>query len=218
MPKVKICGNTNVEDAVLAAGYGADYLGFIFAESKRKIDTAQAMEIRKALPDFENFVGVFFNQPKQEVEEIVGDLGISFIQFHGDETSLYCKYFEDKGLKVIKTFRIQDSMSLKRLDEYNVHAFLFDTYSAEAKGGTGIPFDWNLIEDRPYVHESLFLAGGLNIRNLEDAIRRVRPFAVDVASGVEKQPGRKDPELLERFIEIAKKGDVKHVPESPLHS
>lgn len=218
MPKVKICGNTNIEDAALAAGLGADYLGFIFAESKRKVETAQALEIRKALPDFENFVAVFFNQPKQEVEEIVTSLGISFIQFHGDETSLYCKYFEDKGFKVIKTFRIKDSMSLKRIDEYNLHAFLFDTYSAETKGGTGVPFDWNLIEDRPYVHESLFLAGGLNVDNLEEAIRRVKPFAVDVASGVEKQPGKKDPVLLERFIEIAKKGETDHVPQSSLHS
>lgn len=218
MPKVKVCANTNVEDAVLAAQLGADYLGFIFADSKRKIDIPTAREILGALPDYENFVAVFLNQPKQEVERIVGELGITFLQFHGDETSLYCKSFEDKGYKVIKTFRIKDAMSLKRIDEYNVHAFLFDTYSADLKGGTGVPFDWNLIEDRPFVHDSLFLAGGLNVNNLEEAIRKLRPFAVDVASGVEKNPGKKDPVLLERFIQIAKEGEKRHVAKSSVHS
>ena len=219
MTKVKICGNTNTEDVKLAASLGADYLGFIFAESKRHIEPAAALKIMSAVPEFKNFVGVFVNQSKKEVEKIAKDLGIKILQFHGDETALYCQYFMNKGFEVIKTFRIKDAMSLKRLDEYNVTAFLFDTYHMDSAGGTGVPFDWNLIEKHPYVQEKLFLAGGLNPDNLGDAIQKIHPYAVDVASGVEKSPGKKDPVLLERFISMAKQGDKKaHASKSSIRS
>lgn len=204
MTKVKICGNTNVEDARLAVSLGADYLGFIFAEGKRKVSVISAREIMESLPNFSNFVAVFYNQPRHEVEAIAGELGIQWLQFHGDETARYCQSFHEKKYKVIKTFRIKDAMSLKRLDEYDTAAFLFDTFSKTEKGGTGIPFDWTLIEDRPYVHEKLFLAGGLNVGNVRDGIEMVKPFAVDVASGVERNPGKKDPDLLAEFIHIVK--------------
>lgn len=207
MPKVKICGNTRIEDVQLAASLGADYLGLIFTESKRRISIEAAKSLVQSLPHFKSFVAVFSNQPKEKVEEIVHELGIFTLQFHGEETARYCHSFIEKGYQVIKTFRIKDRMSLKRIDEYNVSAFLFDTYSHDEKGGTGTPFNWELIEDRPYVHEKLFLAGGLNINNLKEAIQKVRPFAVDVASGVEKKSGEKDPKLLEEFIRIAKKGE-----------
>jgi phosphoribosylanthranilate isomerase len=207
MPNVKICGNTNADDARRAAELGADYLGLIFAESKRRVTIEQARAIIQAMPDFKKFVAVFANQAKKDVEKIVEELGIRILQFHGDETSLYCHSFMEKGCEVIKSFRIKDAMSLKRIDEYNVSAFLFDTYSHEEKGGGGVPFDWELIEDRPYVHEKLFVAGGLNVKNLRNAIQTIRPFAVDVASGVEKSPGKKDPQLLEEFIRIAKEGE-----------
>lgn len=210
MPKVKICGNTSPEDVQLAASLGADYLGIIFAESKRQVGIAKAKTILKTLPKFGNFVAVFCNQPKQLVEKTAGELGIRILQFHGDETARYCDHFMNQGHEVIKTFRIKDAMSLKRLDEYNVHSFLFDTFSRTEAGGTGTPFDWDIIEDRPYVHEKLFLAGGLNVQNLQSAIAKIRPFAVDVASGVEKKPGVKDPELLKTFIQIAKEGKVPH--------
>jgi len=210
MVQVKICGNSNLEDAMKAIEFGADYLGFIFAEGKRKINTETAREIVEAVPNFGNFVGVFYNQPKQDVEAIAQEVGLKYLQFHGDETALYCHYFQEKGFNVIKTFRIKDSMSLKRIDEYNVSAFLFDTFSKDAKGGTGIPFDWNLIEDKPYVHEKLFLAGGLNVDNLRSAISKVSPFAVDVASGVEERVGKKNHALLKEFIEIAKSPQGTH--------
>jgi phosphoribosylanthranilate isomerase len=204
MPKVKICGNTNLEDAKLAAELGADYLGLIFAESKRRIEPEAAEKIIQGLPRFKNFVGVFFNQPKQEVESILGHLKIKSVQFHGDEPALYCQHFMNLGYEVIKTFRIKDAMSLKRIEEYNVSAFLFDTFSKEESGGTGKAFDWNLIEDLPYVHEKLFLAGGLNVQNLQEALTKIHPYAVDVASGIEEKPGKKDPKLLKEFIRIAK--------------
>lgn len=207
MSKVKICGNTNLADAKLAAQMGADYLGIIFAESKRKVDVATAKSIVSAMPEFKTFVGVFSNQPKKDVEEIAKATGIKILQFHGDETALYCDYFIQQGYKVIKTFHMKDAMSLKRIDEYNVTAYMLDTYK-ESSGGTGKPFDWELVhqEHRPHFHDKLFLAGGLTVSNLETAIKKLSPYAVDVARGVEKEPGKKDPALLEEFIRIAKEG------------
>jgi phosphoribosylanthranilate isomerase len=204
MAKVKICGNTNPSDVIKAKELGADFLGFIFCESKRKISVDQAKEIMNSAEPFEDFVGVFANQPKEQVETIAKELGLKWLQFHGDETSRYCKYFMDQQFNVIKTFRIKDPMSLKRIDEYDVTAFLFDTYSREEPGGSGKTFDWSIIGDKPYVHEKLFLAGGLTADNLAAALKKVKPYAVDVASGVEKSPGIKDHALLEKFIEIAK--------------
>ncbi len=204
MPQVKICGNTNVSDAIKAKELGADFLGFIFCESKRKITPDQAHEIMNGVGLYEQFVGVFANQTKEEVEAIAQKLDLKWLQFHGDETSRYCQYFTDKQYHVIKTFRIKDLMSLKRIGEYDVSAFLFDTYSREQLGGTGKTFDWNLIAEKSYVREKLFLAGGLSVYNLDAAIKQVNPYAVDVASGVEKSPGIKDHQLLEQFISIAK--------------
>jgi phosphoribosylanthranilate isomerase len=218
MAKVKICGNTNPEDAQLAVKLGADYLGFIFAESKRKVDVAAAKRIKAAVPGFNNFVGVFFNQPKNEVHEIARELGLKILQFHGEEPALYCRYFLEQGFEVIKAFRVKDAMSLKRLDEYNVSAFLFDTFSKEESGGTGRTFNWSLIKERAFIHDRFFLAGGLNIHNLSQAIAELNPYAVDVASGVEKEPGKKDPELLKEFIRIAKEGERKNVKAGSLHS
>ena len=204
MPKVKICGNTNPEDALRAKTLGADFLGLIFTESKRKVTSERAMAIIHALPDFPNFVGVFANQPKEHVESIVKSLNLKWVQFHGTETSRYCDYFSNLHLQIIKTFRVKDRMSLKRLDEYNVSAFLFDTYSRQEMGGTGTTFDWSLIEDKPYVHEKLILSRGLALDNVAAAVKKIDPYAVDVASGVEKSPGVKDPILLEQFISIVK--------------
>ena len=163
MAKVKICGNTNPEDAALAKEHGADFLGLIFTESKRKVTIEQAQEIMAAVPRFDAFVGVFANQPKEAVEAALKALNLKWVQFHGNETAHYCDYFTHKKINVIKTFRARDKMSLKRIDEYNVAAYLFDTYSGQESGGTGIPFDWSLIEDTWYVHEKLFLACSLRL-------------------------------------------------------
>lgn len=216
MTKVKICGNTNPEDVKLASSLGADYLGFIFTESKRKVDPDRAARMIAAVPDFKNFVGVFMNQPKNEVESTAQMLGLKILQFHGDETSLYCRYFMDKGYEVIKTFRVKDSMSLKRINEYDVTAFLFDTFSKEESGGSGKTFDWNLIKEQPFIHEKLFLAGGLNPSNVAEAISKIHPYAVDVASGVEKEPGKKDPALLEAFIRIVKETKAQNAQKGPI--
>jgi len=211
MTKVKICGNTSLEDAQLARNCGADFLGFIFAKSKRRLDVHKAKSIMDTLSDFENFVAVFANQNKAEVESIARELGINWLQFHGEETSRYCQYFMEKGYQVIKTFHIKDALSLKRIDEYDVHAYLFDTYSKKEKGGTGQIFDWSIIKDRPYVHERLFLAGGLTLKNVKQAVQSIQPYAIDVASGVESVPGVKDPKLVEEFIRLAKGDELTRV-------
>lgn len=204
MAKVKICGNTNTLDIQKAIELRADYLGLIFVPgSKRHVTLSQAKELVLSAPTFNHFVGVFFNQPKEEVERIADQTGIRWLQFHGEETSRYCAYFIQKGFQVIKTFRIQDSRSLLRIDEYDVTSYLFDTFSKTSKGGTGQTFDWKLIQDKPYVHEKLFLAGGLTLSNLSEALLSIRPFAVDVASGVEVSPGIKDFQILQQFIQTA---------------
>ncbi|MDP3920843.1 MAG: phosphoribosylanthranilate isomerase [Candidatus Omnitrophota bacterium] len=216
MTRVKICGNMIPADARLAYDLGADYLGLIFAESKRRLTVGQAKLIMDAVPDFSNFVGVFCNQPKQEVLVTVEELGIKILQFHGDETALYCESFQKRGCHVIKTFRIKDAMSIKRINDYDVDHFLFDTYKKGEHGGTGLMFDWNFIEDYPHVHEKLFLAGGLSVKNLASAIAKVGPYAVDVSSGVEQSVGKKDPALLEEFIMIAKGSS--HVGKGSIHT
>lgn len=217
MAKVKICGNRSAEDVRTAIELGVDYIGMIFAPGKRKVSIEEAKAICNVSKTFEGYVGVFLNQPKEEVLEIAQTLNLKFLQFHGDETAFYCKYFSDLKYKVIKTFHIKDQMSLKRIDEYSdLYAFLFDTYSLDRKGGTGKTFDWSLIEDKPYLTERLFLAGGLSVDNLENALVQVSPFAVDVSSGVEIAPGQKDSSLMKTFIQIAKKGNGSDVIKTSL--
>lgn len=199
--KVKICGNTSVEDAAIAAELGADYLGFIFTESKRQITPQKALEIIQELPNFSNFVGVFFNQPREEVLKIAEQLRLPYLQFHGSEPALYCDYFKNLGYSIIKSFRIRDEFSLRRIGEYNADAFLFDTWSKNEKGGTGQAFDWNLVPKNSFILEKLFLAGGLTPKNVRSAVQTVKPFAVDVASGVESSPGKKNQALLKAFFE-----------------
>ncbi len=212
IPKVKICGNTQEADVRMAIAAGADYLGLIFAESKRHIDLDQAKILVDAAPDFKHFVGVFYNQPREEVEKFAQALKLRYLQFHGEETAHYCAYFMRQGHQVIKVFRVKDAMSLKRIAEYDVDYFMLDTYVTHAKGGSGVPFDWKIIEDSPAIHQQLFLSGGLQCNNLAKALETVRPFAVDVASGVESSPGQKSAEKVREFIRIAKWQGVQHVP------
>jgi len=201
---VKICGNTNATDVKIAIDSGADFIGFIFAKSKRQISIQTAQNIVSEHPNFKNFVGVFAGQPKQFVEKVARAIRLQWLQFHGEETSLYCQYFMKLNYRVIKTFHIKNELSMRRIDEYDVSAYLFDTYSKGSRGGTGKSFDWSITLNKPYVHTHLFLAGGLNIYNVREAVQRLNPFAIDVASGVEKSPGEKDPRLIEEFIRLAK--------------
>lgn len=204
MVRIKICGITSREDALLAAELGADALGFIFTNSPRRVTPEEAGAIIDVLPPLVCKIGVFLDQQEEEVKLIADSCGLDGLQFHGRETPAYCKKFTQK---VIKAFRIRDVDDLKALSLYEADAFLLDSYHESLPGGTGKTFDWNLaVEAKRY--GKIILSGGLNPENVFSAVQQVGPYAVDVSSGVETSPGRKDPARLEAFI-----GEVRRAEE-----
>ena len=201
--RIKICGITNVNDARLAVDLGADALGFIFyRQSKRCISPALAAEICAALPPFVSKVGVFVNESAAVIQQVLTDCRLDAVQLHGEELPEFCRRLP---VKVIKAIRVLDAGSLRAAAEYDVDALLLDTYTAEQRGGTGQTFDWTLARQaKTVLRPPIILSGGLTPENVADAIRQVEPFAVDVASGVESEPGRKDPVKLRRFFEAVR--------------
>lgn len=197
--KVKICGITNIKDALAACSCGADALGFVFAKSPRRVSPKTAAAIIKKLPPYVVTVGVFVNEDKDKALKIAVDCGLGCLQFHGDETPGYCNYFKNR-YKVIKAVRIRDSGSLSNLGKYDVDAFLLDTYVPGQQGGTGVRFDWDMAVKAKRYGRPLVLAGGIKIENVREAIKRTRPYAIDVSSAVEKAPGKKDCGLMKRFM------------------
>ncbi len=200
--KVKICGNTNLADALAAVEAGADALGFIFYDrSPRHILVSDAAEIVRQLPPFVMKVGVFVNPPEELVLRATAECGLNLLQFHGDEAPGFCTQF---GLMSMKAFRVRDAESLKALADYPTDAWLLDAWSPKATGGTGETFDWALAAEAVKLGRPVFLAGGLTPENVAEAIRVVQPFGVDVASGVESVPGRKDHARLRAFIQAVR--------------
>ena len=200
--KVKICGTTSLKDALLVAESGADAVGFIFySRSPRSISQKEVKEIVAQLPPFIETVGVFVNETSDKVNRIAEQCRLTAIQLHGDESPAFCRRIKRR---VIKAFRVKDAESLKGISDYNVSGFLLDAYHDENKGGTGQVFDWNLAL-RVKKQRSVILAGGLNPYNVYTAIHRVRPYGVDVCSGVEKSPGMKDPKKIGEFIKSVRK-------------
>ena len=200
--KVKICGVTNVADALAAAEAGADMIGLNFyGGSPRHITLPQAIEIHRALPPFVLRVGVFVNPDEDLVLRALGDCGLSLLQFHGDEPSEFCTQF---GAMSLKAFRIQNAESLTALEKYQTDAFLLDAHSKSGLGGTGETFNWDLAVEAQKFGKPIFLAGGLTPENVADAVRQVQPFAVDVSSGVESAPGKKDVAKVRAFIAAAR--------------
>ncbi|MEK7697973.1 MAG: phosphoribosylanthranilate isomerase [Nitrospirota bacterium] len=201
MGRVKICGITNIEDAVAAAEYGADAIGFVFQpKSPRAITPETAKNIVSALPPFITTIGVFVNESKQEIERIIRYVGLNIVQLHGNEPPDACQL----NKKVIKAIRVKDLTDLEPLKRYNVSAFLLDTYSPHTMGGTGQIFNWDIaVEAKKFGR--IILAGGLNHENIEEAIKWVRPYGIDVATGVESnKKGEKDHKKLKLFIEKAR--------------
>jgi len=203
MVRVKICGITNLEDALLAADLGADALGFIFyPPSPRSIAPDTARAIIAQLPPLVTTVGVFVDEDAATVKELAAQVGLDWLQLHGKETPEYCRSL---GRRIIKVFRIQDENSLSGLAAYRevVQGLLLDTYKKGQVGGTGETFNWDLArEARQY--GPIILAGGLTPANVVRAIAAAQPQAVDVASGVEARPGKKDPEKLKAFFAAVK--------------
>ena len=198
--KVKICGITRLEDALAAAEYGADALGFVFyRKSPRYIEPELAAEIIKQLPPFVTPVALFVNEPEESVRDILHLTGINVVQFHGGESPEYVSLFP---YRVIKAIRVKDESTLKPLAGYEVSAFLLDSYSPDAYGGTGKRFDWEVIKETGSVR--IILAGGLNADNVAYAVKLVRPYGIDASSGLESALGIKDHKKVKAFIDAAR--------------
>ena len=199
MVRIKICGITNLEDARLAADLGAQALGFNFYPlSPRKVDPEAARAIIAQLPPLVLSVGVFVDEDAGVVRDLAARVGLDWVQLHGQESPEYCRSL---GRRVIKAFRIKDAASLDFLAVYQgaAQALLLDTYRTGQVGGTGETFDWQLAR-RAHEYGRIILAGGLTPENVAQAIKIAQSQAVDVASGVEAAPGKKDPEKLRKFI------------------
>ena len=198
--KVKICGITNIEDAVLSENLGADALGFIFYEkSKRYISPKTANDIIKHLSPFTLKVGVFVNENSDKINAESKTAGINIVQLHGDEKP---ELIAEINLPVIKAFRINDEFDFKILEEYKNCYFLFDTYSSMQYGGTGKTFNWDIIPKR--FADKIILSGGISISNIKRIIDEVNPYAVDLSSSVEDYPGKKSELKLKQFFNILK--------------
>ncbi len=204
--RVKICGITNLADARAAIAAGADALGFVFVPgTPRYISPDLAGEIVRELPPFIARVGLFVDAETRTVAEALVRSGMDTLQFHGEETPDLVRQFR-RAVKVMKAFRVRGEETLMRLPAYAdaVDAILLDAYVAGAHGGTGAQFDWKLAVQARDLGRPLVLAGGLTPANVAEAVRTVRPYGVDVSSGVESAPGRKDPEKLAEFVRAAR--------------
>ena len=197
MTRIKICGTTNLDDALMAVEAGADALGFIFVpNTPRYLHPDEAAKIIEELPPFITTVGLFVNAEQSEIDTIANDCSLDAVQLHGEESPELCLAL---NRRVVKAFRVKEESSLSRLHDYHVSAYLLDTYVKGAMGGTGRVFDWNLaVKAKQYGR--IILAGGLNPDNIASAILQVRPYGVDVSSGVEVSPGCKDPAKIKAFI------------------
>ena len=204
--KIKICGITRAADAAVAIEAGAHAVGFMFfKESKRHIDFEAAKEIIRDLPPFVAKVGVFVNAKRDEVRRAIEEAGIDTLQFHGEEPPEACRGF---GLKTIKAFRVQGKDMLALMPRYDVDAWLLDSFVAGARGGTGKTFNWDLAVHARSLGTPIMLAGGLTPQNVKRAVEQVQPSAVDVSSGVESSPGKKDAGLIATFIKNALEAEV----------
>jgi phosphoribosylanthranilate isomerase len=203
--RVKICGLTSVEEAVLAASLGADAIGLVFyPRSKRALSVDAAVPIREALPAFVSAVGLFVNPTEAEIETVLKHLHLDCLQFHGDESPQFCASF---GLPYMKAIRVRDGLDLEReIAKYTTSsAILLDSYDPHFAGGTGTRFNWEIAAGAVQAGEQrIVLAGGLDAQNVAAAIQQVQPYAVDVSSGVESAPGRKCPERMQAFFSEVK--------------
>lgn len=198
--KIKICGITNIEDAMCAIHYGTYALGFVFYEkSPRSVTPEEAGKIIAALPPFITTVGVFVDEKKENIDEIIKVSGIDCVQLHGNELPEMCVNWPC----VIKAIRVKDPTYVQNLDIYKTRAILLDTYVPGMPGGTGEVFNWNIAKNIAS-QKNVILAGGLNAENVKNAINNVNPYAIDVSSSLEKKPGIKDHEKIRIFMEEAK--------------
>ncbi|PLS16532.1 phosphoribosylanthranilate isomerase [Bacillus sp. M6-12] len=197
---IKICGITTLEAAQAACDAGADMLGFVFAQSKRKITPEQAKAIIEKIPAHVKKTGVFVNEELDIIEETVRTAGLDYVQLHGDESAAFAQKIT---VPVIKAFGIENKSDLNKASMFETDFYLFDSPKGKYRGGNGTSFDWAVLEENDFPKDKTILAGGLTPENVKEAILRVRPVAVDVSSGVETN-GIKDRAKIILFIEEAK--------------
>jgi len=196
--KIKICGITNLDDALIAERLGADAIGFIFyKQSKRYISPGNAKLISQKLSAFTVKVGVFVNETEDEINRIVKQVKLNLVQLHGDEIP---EMIERLLLPSIKSFRINDEFDFSILEEYPCNNYLFDTFSQNEFGGTGKTFDWNTIPSS--LRKRVIIAGGVSENNVEEIFTKINPYAVDVSSSLEVSPDKKDHDKMKSFFQI----------------
>ncbi len=198
IPKVKICGITNLEDANAAIDAGADLLGFNFyKKSPRYIDPEEAQKIINKLPGFIDIVGLFVNSSYQEIRKTMNKCYVNWLQFHGDEDVKFCQSFNDLNLNVMKAIRVKNYSDIKNAENFFTDALLFDAYDPDKYGGSGIQFDWNIMGN---INKRVFLAGGIDPDNIEEAVK-LGVYGIDLCSGVESSPGKKDHKKLRQLFD-----------------
>ena len=198
IPKVKICGITNYDDAAAAMGMGADLLGFNFyAKSPRYIAPEKAQRIISKLPAFIDVVGVFVNSSLEETRAIADQCQLDWVQLHGDEDPEFCRWLAYDSAKTMKAFRIKEAKDLQKVDDFSTDAVLLDAYDPSRYGGTGVTFDWNIIG---HIGKRVFLAGGINPDNAAAAVE-LGIYGIDVCSGIESRPGKKDHKKMKKLFD-----------------
>jgi len=196
--KVKICGITNYEDAMAAVDMGADLLVFNFyPKSPRYITTEEAIEIINKLPGFIDIAGVFVNASFEQIQEVINQCQLNWVQLHGDEDPQFCQQFDSLNIKTMKALRVKDRKDIEKADSFFTDAILLDAYHPEKYGGTGESFDWSIIGN---IHRRTFLAGGINPDNAAKAIE-LGIYGIDVCSGIESEPGKKDKKLMKKLFD-----------------
>jgi len=203
LAKIKICGITNLEDALAASFSGADAIGFVFyKKSPRYITPKKAANISRILPKGISRIGVFVNPKEKDIKKISRLCALDMLQFHGEESPEFCARF--KKYKVIKAFKANKNLDFLQVKKYRTFAYLFDTFSRHKAGGTGRKFDWNLLKKADKIKRPVFLSGGLNSLNVKYALKELKPDWVDVSSAVEAFPGKKDHRKISEFIREVK--------------
>ena len=202
MVKVKICGITSERDAAYALEAGADAIGLVFARSPREVSVRKAARIAARVGPWTGVVGVFVNERPAVIRRIARAVGLTAVQLHGDETPADLKAL--RGIRRIKAFRISSPSDLEGSGAFDAEAYLFDTRLPNLYGGGGMVFDWGILKTRRF-SRPVILSGGLGPGNVARAVRLLSPYGVDVSSGVERSPGKKDPKLIRKFVRNAKK-------------
>jgi phosphoribosylanthranilate isomerase len=201
--KVKICGITNYDDAVAAMDMGADLLGFNFYPgSPRYVTPERAMDIINKLPGFIDTAGVFVNASVEHIHETNAVCHLDWVQLHGDEDPEFCRSLLSHNFKTMKAIRVKDQSDIERADSFFTDAVLLDAFDPDKYGGTGLTFDWNVIG---HISKRVFLAGGINPDNAAAAVK-LGVYGIDVCSGVEAEPGRKDHEKMKKLFD-----NIRHI-------